>query len=67
MDFLDFADVSFCASTNIGQLCKDLNSVVGLTVWYNTFQIKNSEWLWLVSDIVATINNDTILWGSFGL
>ena len=67
MNFLDFADVSFCANTNIGQLCQDLNSTVGLIVWYDTFQIKNSEWLWLVSDIVATINSDKILYGSFGL
>ena len=65
MDFLDFADVSFCASTNIGQLCQDLNSIVGLSVWYDTFQIKNSQWSWLVSDIVATINSDKILRGSF--
>ena len=45
MDFPDFADVSFCANTNIGQLCEDLNSIVGHTVWYDTFQIKNSECL----------------------
>ena len=61
MDFLDFADISFCANTNIGQLCEGLNSIVGLCVWYDTFQIKNSEWLWLVSDIVATINSDKIV------
>ena len=67
MDSLDFPDVSFCANTNIGQLCEDLNSIVGLSVWYVTFQIKNSEWLWLVSDIVATINSNEILCGSFGL
>jgi len=39
MDFLDFADVSFCTSTNIEQLCQDLNSIVGHSVWYDTFQI----------------------------
>jgi len=42
MDFLDFADVSLCANTNIGQFCEDLNSIVGFSVWYN-FQIKNPE------------------------
>jgi hypothetical protein len=67
MDFLDFANMSFCASTNIGQLCQDLKSLVGLNIWYDTFQIKYSKWLWLVSVIFATINTDTILWGSFGL
>jgi len=40
---------------------------VGLSVWYDTFQIKNSEWLWLVSDIVAKIKSDKILCGSFAL
>ena len=45
----------------------ELNSIVGLIVCYDTFQIKNSDWLWLISDIVATINRDNILCGSFGL
>jgi hypothetical protein len=67
MDFLDFADVSFSANTNIGHLCQDFNSIVGLSVWYDTLQIKNSEWLWFVSDIVATINISKILCGSFAL
>jgi hypothetical protein len=68
MDFIDFADVFFSfANTDIGDLCKELNSIVGLSVWYDTFQIKNSEWLWLVSDIVATINSDNIICCSFGL
>ena len=61
MDFLDFADVSICANTNIGQLCQDLNSIVGLSAWYDTFQIKNSEWLCFLSDIVATIKCGKIL------
>jgi hypothetical protein len=59
--------VSICANTNIGQLCQDLNSIVVLSVWYETFEIKNSKWLWLVNDIVANINSDKILCGSFGL
>ena len=40
MDFLDFADVSFCASTNIGQLCQDLKSIVGLNVGTTLFKLK---------------------------
>jgi len=62
MDFLDFGNISFCANTNIRQLCQVLNSIMELSVWYYT-QIKNSEWLWLVSNIVATINSDKIICG----
>ena len=55
MYFQDFADVSFCASINIKHLCEKLNFFVGLCVCYDTFKIKNTEWLWLASDIVATV------------
>ena len=59
--------LSFCVNTNTGQICEDFNSIVGLSVWYDTFQIKNSEWFWFVSDIVANINSSKILCGSFAL
>ena len=67
MDFLDFADVSFLANSSIGQLCQDLNSIIGEGIWYDTFQTKNSEWLFFVNNIVAATNSDKILCGSFGL
>ena len=67
MDFLDFANVSFLPSSTIGPLCEDLNNILGQGVWYDTFQVQNIEWLWLVNDNVATINSDKLLCGCFGL
>ena len=58
MDFLEFVDVSFLANTNIGPLCVNLNTIVGDVIWYNWFQIRNSNWLWLVNYIVAAINTN---------
>jgi hypothetical protein len=65
MDFLDFVSVTFLPDSSIGQLCEDLNTMVGLSIWYDTFQVQNTKWLWLVNDSVANINN--VLCGSFGL
>jgi len=67
MDFLHFDGVSFQPDTNIGQLCKELNKVIGNAVWYDTFNIRNTKWLWLVNNIVAVMkNNNNILCGFFG-
>jgi len=67
MDFLDFRNVSFLPNCSIGRSCEDLNNIVGHVVWYDTFQVKNKKWLWLVNDIVTTINKDKLLCGSIGL
>jgi len=67
MDFLNFRDVSFLPNSSIGRLFEDLNNIVGQGVWYDTFQVKNTKWLWLVNDIVTTMNSDEVLCGSFGL
>jgi hypothetical protein len=67
MDFLDFRDVSFRANTNIGRLCEDLNAVLGEGIWYDRAEVRNSKWLWLVNNIVAAMNKNNILCGSFGL
>jgi len=67
MDFLDLGDVSFLANTNIGSLCEDLNNIVGQDFWYDTFNIKNSKWLWLVNNIDASMKKQNILLGSCGL
>jgi hypothetical protein len=67
MDFLDFANVSFLPNSGIGELCEDLNTVVGEDIWYDTFQVQNTKWLWLVNDIVTTLNSDNVLCASFGL
>jgi hypothetical protein len=66
MDFLDFSDVSFLPNLGIGQLCEDLNTIIGQGIWYVTFQILNTRWLWLVSDLVTALNSDNALCGTFG-
>jgi len=67
MDFLDFANVSFLPNSSIGELCEELNTIVGVGIWCDTFQVQNTKWLWLVNDIVTTLNNDNVLCASFGL
>jgi hypothetical protein len=66
MHFLDFANVSFLPNSGIGELCKDLNTIVGRGIWYDTFQIQNTTWLWLVNNIVTTLNSDNVLGATFG-
>ena len=66
-DFLDFPDVSFLPTSNIGQLCEDLNTIVGQGVWNDTFQVQNTKWLWLLNNIVTIINSDNVLCGSYRL
>jgi hypothetical protein len=40
---------------------KELNNTVGEGNWYDTFQVWNTNWLWLANDIVAVTNNDKTL------
>ena len=47
-------------------MCKDLNKIVGQGIYYDTFKIQNTKWLWFVNDIVSVSNNDKVLCGSFG-
>ena len=67
MDFLDYRNVSFLPGTSIGQLCEKLNNIIGHGIWYDTFQVRNTKWLWLVNGIVTMMNSDKVLCGSFGL
>ena len=53
----------FVPYLNIGKLCEELHTTVGQGIWYDTFQVQNREWLWLVNDIVTTMNSDNILCG----
>jgi hypothetical protein len=55
MDFLDSSDVSFISNLGIVQLCEDLNTIIGQGIWYDTFQILNTKWLWLVNDLVTAL------------
>ena len=52
-------------NSSIRRLCEDLN-IVGQGIWYDTFQVQNTEWLWLVNNIVTTMNSDKVC-GCFGL
>jgi len=67
MDFLGFRNVSYLPNSSIGRLCEDLNNAIGQGVWYDTFQVQNTKWLWFVNDIVKTVNSDKVLCGSLGL
>jgi hypothetical protein len=67
MDFLDFSDVSFPQTSSIGHLFENLNTIIGQGIWYDTSQVQNTKWLWLVTDLVTTLNNDNVLCGTFGL
>ena len=67
MDFLEFANISLLPNASIGRLFEDFNNIVGHGIWYDTFQVQNTEWLWLVNDIVTTMNSDKVLCGCFGL
>jgi hypothetical protein len=67
MDFLDFADVSFLPNSSIDQLCEDFNTIVGKASWYDTYQVPNTKWLWLVNDIITSKNSDNVLCRSYGL
>jgi len=67
MDFLEFTDVSFLPNLSFGKLCENLNTTVGQGIWYDTFQFQNKKWLWLVNDIVTTMNSNNVLCASFEL
>jgi len=67
MGFQEFIDVSFLPYLSLGKLCEDLNTTVEQGIWYDTFQVQNTKWLWLVNGNVTTINNDNMLCGSLGL
>jgi hypothetical protein len=58
MNFLEFTDVSFRRNANSGHLCEELNNVLENGIWYDTSEIRNTMWLWLVNGVFAAINND---------
>jgi len=58
--------VSFLPNSSIGKLCEDLNTIVGKGIWYDTFQFQNTKWLWLVNNIVTTLNSDNVLGSTSG-
>jgi len=61
MDLLNLGNLSFLPNSSIGRLCEDLNNIVGQGVWYDTFEVQNTMWFWLVNDIVTAMNNDSVV------
>jgi len=47
-------------------MCKDLNEIVGQGIYYDTFKIQNTNWLWFVNDIDTALNKDSVPCSSFG-
>ena len=62
-----FECVSFSPDSSIGQLCEDLNKIVGRGMCYDRFDIQNTKWLWFVSNMITALNNNKILCGCFGI
>jgi len=60
MDFLNFTDVSFNTKGSVGQLCEELNNIVGQGISYDTYHVQNTKWLQFVHDIITDMNNDKV-------
>jgi hypothetical protein len=57
--------VSFHPDASVGHLCNNLNNTIVIDIWYDTFQVQNTKWLWLVNN-VAVLNSDSMYCGCFG-
>jgi len=66
LEFLDYEEMSFRPDAKIGHLCNNLNNIVGKGIWYGTFQVQNTKWLWSVNNAVAALNSDNKHCGYFG-
>jgi hypothetical protein len=55
MEFLDLEEVSFHPASNVGHLCNNLNNIIFIRIWYDTFQVQNTKLLWLVNNVVAVL------------
>jgi len=67
MDFLKFTDDFFNPKGCVGQLCEDLNNIIGQDIWYGTFHVQNTKCLQFVHEIITDMNNDKFMCGCFGL
>ena len=50
-----------------GQLCEDINNIIGQGTWYDTFHVQNTKCLQFVHDIITDMNNDKVMSGCFNL
>jgi hypothetical protein len=66
MEFLDFKEASFRPDASVGHLCINLNNTIAIGIWHNTFQVQNTNWLWLVNNVVTSFNSDNMHCGCFG-
>jgi hypothetical protein len=67
MTDLDFSAISFGSSVDMKRLSDGLNELVGAGIWYDTFTIRNTRWLWLVNDTVSVMKSDEVLCGVGGI
>jgi hypothetical protein len=51
MDLLNISSVAFGYGVDMNRLSNDLNQLVGVGIWHDTYTVQNTKWLWLVSDI----------------
>jgi hypothetical protein len=58
--------VPFHPDANVGHLCNNLNNTIDIGIWYDTFEVQNTKWLWLVNKVVAILNSDNMHCGCFG-
>jgi len=57
----------FLPDSSIGQLCEDLNEIVGQGIYYNKLEIQNTKRFGFVSNMVTAMSNNKILCGCFGM
>jgi hypothetical protein len=67
LDLLDFSDISFVSGMGMKRLSDDLDHLVGVGLWHDTFTIRNTTLLWLVHDIVSAMKSDKVLCGVAGM
>jgi hypothetical protein len=60
MDFLHFRSVSIYPDSGIGYLCENLNNTIGHGIWYDTYQVQNTDMLWFVNEMNETMNSDNV-------
>jgi hypothetical protein len=66
-DFFLLNDISLPPKSGIGHLCEDLNSIVGQGLWYDEYNVQNTQCLQLDSDIIMAMNSNALLCGCFGI
>jgi len=67
MDLLRSQNISFLTNSSFGQLCENLNEIIGQGIYYVRFDIHNTKRLWFVSNVFIAIKSDKTLSGRFGI